>query len=441
MVKQMVESCIGDSQTVILAVLPANVDVATQEILSLAEECDKTGERTLGILTKPDLVREHSGREAVCNLVLGKRKALRLGYYLVCNRGGDDNDDEKDSRQTQRDDMFQKDPWCHLPKDRMGIAALRDTLQELLGDITDKAFPKLRLLACQKLATSQESLEMLGSPRQTEREQQLYLTAMASKFQSLVRAASNADYTTHEFLEHDESRLITAVATLTSEFDDDFSSFSHTYSFKQVRAEAGEDSEANKDGGTDETDKGHAISGFLERAFSQDLKDFPELRRILVDQTTFADAKSGIMDWIRLLYRRSRGIELGTFSSSMLSSTFREQSAKWGPITQHYLSKIILVMHKFIMNALWEACDDTWVMDEVISTSMGSLLDSYEASMRHATFLVDIEREKKPYTLNHYFNNNLQKCRGARLEDDLQRRREALKKTISDMEEAIEILR
>ena len=38
------------------AVVPANVDVATQEIIQMAEDADPKGQRTLGVLTKPDLV-------------------------------------------------------------------------------------------------------------------------------------------------------------------------------------------------------------------------------------------------------------------------------------------------------------------------------------------------------------------------------------------------
>jgi hypothetical protein len=38
------------------AVVPANVDIATQEIIQMAEDADHMGQRTLGVLTKPDLV-------------------------------------------------------------------------------------------------------------------------------------------------------------------------------------------------------------------------------------------------------------------------------------------------------------------------------------------------------------------------------------------------
>jgi hypothetical protein len=38
------------------AVVLANVDIATQEIIQMAEDADPNGQRTLGVLTKLDLV-------------------------------------------------------------------------------------------------------------------------------------------------------------------------------------------------------------------------------------------------------------------------------------------------------------------------------------------------------------------------------------------------
>ena len=42
--------------TSLRAVVPANVDIATQEIIQMAEDADPHSQRTLGVLTKPDLV-------------------------------------------------------------------------------------------------------------------------------------------------------------------------------------------------------------------------------------------------------------------------------------------------------------------------------------------------------------------------------------------------
>ena len=47
-IKDMIQSYIKKKQTIILAVVPANVDIETTEALKMAKEVDPTGERTLG---------------------------------------------------------------------------------------------------------------------------------------------------------------------------------------------------------------------------------------------------------------------------------------------------------------------------------------------------------------------------------------------------------
>src|SRR5271156_2905273 len=56
LVETMVRDWITDERTIILAVIPAPTDIATQSILTMAEEVDPQGLRTLGVFTKPDLV-------------------------------------------------------------------------------------------------------------------------------------------------------------------------------------------------------------------------------------------------------------------------------------------------------------------------------------------------------------------------------------------------
>ena len=68
LVQHILNSYIKDSRTIILTVIPAPVDITTQEILSLAEEANPLSQRTLGILTKPDLV-DKGGKDFIINLV------------------------------------------------------------------------------------------------------------------------------------------------------------------------------------------------------------------------------------------------------------------------------------------------------------------------------------------------------------------------------------
>lgn len=105
MVKDLVKRYIRDDRTIILAVLPSNVDIATQEILELAEDYDKNGERTLGVLTKPDLVSEPCAQAAVCDLIWGKKRPLTLGYFLIRNRGASSSSKE----QPEFDPIFDQD--------------------------------------------------------------------------------------------------------------------------------------------------------------------------------------------------------------------------------------------------------------------------------------------------------------------------------------------
>lgn len=70
-VRNMVNKYMKNPRSIILAVIPANVDIATQEILKMAEKCDTEGLRTLGVLTKPDLV-DKGAEKGVVSLVEGK---------------------------------------------------------------------------------------------------------------------------------------------------------------------------------------------------------------------------------------------------------------------------------------------------------------------------------------------------------------------------------
>ena len=45
-----------DARCVILAVVPANINISIREFLEKAEDVDEKGRRTLGVLTKPNLV-------------------------------------------------------------------------------------------------------------------------------------------------------------------------------------------------------------------------------------------------------------------------------------------------------------------------------------------------------------------------------------------------
>ena len=68
---------------VILAVSPANVDLANSESLKLARSVDPQGRRTIGVLSKLDLM--DAGTNAL-DILTGRLYPLKLGFVGVVNR-------------------------------------------------------------------------------------------------------------------------------------------------------------------------------------------------------------------------------------------------------------------------------------------------------------------------------------------------------------------
>jgi hypothetical protein len=74
--------CIED-RTIILAVIPANADMATSQGLDLARKWDPKGERTLGVITKIDIM--DRGTDAK-KMIMNQDIPLTLGYVGIKNR-------------------------------------------------------------------------------------------------------------------------------------------------------------------------------------------------------------------------------------------------------------------------------------------------------------------------------------------------------------------
>lgn len=148
--KEFVRSMVGDymrnPRSVMLTVVPANVDVATQEILEMAEDVDKEGQRTLGVMTKPDLV-DRGAEKSVVDMIEGRSHVLSLGWCLVRNPGQKDVENPDFDRDATEDMFFRTvAPWNGLPKERVGVGALRDRLQEILAAHIRREFPKVGVL-------------------------------------------------------------------------------------------------------------------------------------------------------------------------------------------------------------------------------------------------------------------------------------------------------
>ncbi|KAK3073370.1 vacuolar protein sorting-associated protein 1 [Teratosphaeriaceae sp. CCFEE 6253] len=91
-IKEMVLKQISKPNAIILAVTAANTDLANSDGLKLAREVDPEGQRTIGVLTKVDLMDDGTD---VVDILAGRIIPLRLGYVPVVNRGQRDIEGKK----------------------------------------------------------------------------------------------------------------------------------------------------------------------------------------------------------------------------------------------------------------------------------------------------------------------------------------------------------
>ncbi|KAL7818322.1 P-loop containing nucleoside triphosphate hydrolase protein [Trichoderma gracile] len=412
LVKNMVKRYIEESRTIILAVVPCIVDIANQKILRLAAEADPQGKRTLGVLTKPDLCIENATKAVVCDLVNGKRRDLHLGYCVVKNLGADDASGNMHRRNQQEQSLFGQAPWNTLPSDRVGIAALQTRIRQLLMDRTRAEFPLVKNEIMASLKKSQKLLADMGESRSTTNQQRAYVGKVASNFVTLKNYGLDAYYTRHNFFDDYEMRLITRIRTINEAFSLVMHERGHAMEFHDVSADGGGDG-MNVPQEMFLPDDRSLLYGDKAKIKIPKLGE-GDLDDIVSDPYWCAEPEKGdMLQQIQEIYLHSRGYEMGTFSSEMLSRTFKEQGSKWRPMTLAHVSNAMLIVHQFIHRALEECCPDSAVREELWGFLLygheghAGLLKRYARAMDHVEFLLSVEFQERAITHDPRFDEKL----------------------------------
>jgi len=116
--------------SVILAVSAANVDLANSDSLKLARSVDPQGRRTIGVLTKLDLM--DAGTHAL-DILTGRVYPLKLGFIGVVNRSQRDIDADKsmsDALETETE-FFTSHPQYRNIAHKNGTKYLAKTLNQV----------------------------------------------------------------------------------------------------------------------------------------------------------------------------------------------------------------------------------------------------------------------------------------------------------------------
>ncbi|RCI14100.1 hypothetical protein L249_8074 [Ophiocordyceps polyrhachis-furcata BCC 54312] len=435
LVENMVKSYMNNSRTIILAVMPCNVDSATQEVLKLAEVADPDGTRTMGVLTKPDLATEKATRDAVMELILGKRSKLKLGYYVVKNRSADDGTSTLAERSASETAFFLSPPWTNA-SERCGIVALKGRLRHLLTSVSKQEFPHVKAEVEQRLYSRKADLETMGPARADHGSQRMFLGKIASRFQAAKQAAVTGLYSSDSIFKTDpDFKLITKIILMNEAFSDTFWKRSHVYSFGPAVDDEGEtafgdvsdkeeaadvdDADGSDDSCSDDSDSSSS------NCSEPPAVKYPELQSIIQEEDYRCPepVDESILNHIQKIFASSRGPELGTFGGTVLSAIFELQSQKWVPLALSHTSKAILLVHDFIFRLLQKLCPEKQVKDQLWhNLLLEKLGDRYRTAMQHARFLLEVERSGYPTTFNHYFNSTLQQKRGRRISMPLKKK-------------------
>ncbi|KAM9746276.1 dynamin-2 isoform 6-T6 [Menidia menidia] len=157
-IREMLMQFITKESCLILAVTPANTDLANSDALKISKEVDPQGVRTIGVITKLDLMDE--GTDAK-DILENKLLPLRRGYIGVVNRSQKDIDGKKDIRAALAAErkFFLSHPAYRHMAERMGTPHLQKTLNQQLTNHIRDTLPGLRSKLQSQLLSLEKEVE------------------------------------------------------------------------------------------------------------------------------------------------------------------------------------------------------------------------------------------------------------------------------------------
>ncbi|XP_029006952.1 interferon-induced GTP-binding protein Mx-like isoform X2 [Betta splendens] len=185
-IKRLIHKFISKQETICLVVVPSNVDIATTEALKMAQEVDPDGERTLGILTKPDLVDEGT-EDTVLKIVNNEVVHLKKGYMIVRCQGQKEITEQVSLTEAiEREKAFFKDHAYFHSLYSDGHATVPKLAEKLTIELVhhiQRSLPRLEEQIEEKIAQTQAELEKYGTrPPSDAAERLVFLTDKITTF-------------------------------------------------------------------------------------------------------------------------------------------------------------------------------------------------------------------------------------------------------------------
>ncbi|KAJ5335737.1 uncharacterized protein N7506_005673 [Penicillium brevicompactum] len=390
LVQSVVQSYMSQPRSIILAVVSAKNDFANQIILRLARDADPSGNRTLGVITKPDILVAGSESEAsFISLAKNQDVEFRLGWHVLKNMDSERGHWDLSERDVQEWKFFSRGIWEDMPRSLVGVNTLRTRLSKLLLGQIAAELPSLIEEINAKSDVCRAQLSKLGQPRATLNAQRSYLFHISQSFQSLVKTAVDGTYN-EPFFEPAQTdvgykrRIRAVIQNLNAEFAANLARYGH---YRQL----------------DITEENDSIG---EHQIQMSRDDY--------------------LDDIGTLLERTRGRELpGTYDPMITRDLFQDHSRPWEGISRNHVIAAWVAAKEFLQQVV------TYVADKATSTALfdklilPALIELRETLEQGTAELLTPHQQRHPITYNHYFTETLQHTRNGRQKEQL---REALKR-------------
>lgn len=203
--RSLILEYISKPDTIILSVSPANVDLVNSESLKLARLVDPTGKRTIGVLSKLDLMDQ--GTNAL-DILKGNVYPLRLGFIGIVNRSQQDIAENKsldDSLESERQ-FFQNHPAYRLIASKCGTRYLTQTLNKILMNHIRDRLPDIKARLNTLVGQTEQELASYGElPSNLSESKEVrgafvlnLMTKFANSFINSIEGTSVTDISTKE---------------------------------------------------------------------------------------------------------------------------------------------------------------------------------------------------------------------------------------------------
>ena len=408
LILNLVSQYMKNPRTIILAVVSAKNDYANQIILDHCRKIDEQGRRTIGIITKPDFLREGTDNElSWIELAQNKDIYLERGWHMLKNRADDQMQFSFEQRNTDEDMFFSKGRYADLPRECVGINSLRERLSKLLLNHLIKELPSLRDEMVGKLQATANEIEKLGEKRDTSQEQRMVLMKMSMKINDILKSATKGYYESDFFgsinmeasVDSTENirRFRAVVQHLNMGFANDMRLRGHKFAF-----EAGPGDEQRD---TEEEARAEQELSRMEDDEALSLLPVPK-------KLTRKDAIS----WVKKTLERSRGFELpGTFQPMLISQLFWEQSGPWEQLASQHIAKVAQACKDFVA-AVLNATAPVEFHERLKNLNIDAALSDSLNNAKDELVKLLKDKARHPSTYNHYFTSTIQKTRKRKYE-------------------------